>query len=120
MSNHHTLNYVEFAASDLTATKAFFQHVFKWQFTDYGPQYTAFSCESAGLDGGFYQAPLKCLSTNGGALLVLYSNNIKETQSQVESHGGKIIKPLFNFPGGYRSHFTEPSGNELAVWSKQA
>lgn len=63
MSNHHTLNYVEFAASDLTATKAFFQHVFKWQFTDYGPQYTAFSCESAGLDGGFYQAPLKCLST---------------------------------------------------------
>ncbi|MEC8224624.1 MAG: VOC family protein, partial [Pseudomonadota bacterium] len=29
-------------------------------------------------------------------------------------------KPLFDFPGGCRFHFTEPSGNELAVWSKQA
>ena len=120
MSNHHCLNYVEFATKDLAATKAFFQQVFKWKFTDYGPEYTAFSCESAGLDGGFYQAPLTSLTSNGGALLVLYSNNIKETQAQVENHGGVIIKPLFDFPGGCRFHFTEPSGNELAVWSKQA
>jgi len=120
MSNHHSLNYVEFTAKDLAATKAFFHQVFKWQFTDYGPEYTAFSAESAGLDGGFYQAPLASLTNNGGALLVLYSNNIKETQAQVEKHGGTIIKPLFDFPGGCRFHFTEPSGNELAVWSKQA
>ncbi|KTG21850.1 glyoxalase [Pseudoalteromonas sp. XI10] len=120
MSNHHSLNYVEFAAKDLATTKAFFHQVFKWQFTDYGPEYTAFSAESAGLDGGFYQAPLTSLTNNGGALLVLYSNNIKETQAQVENHGGTIIKPLFDFPGGCRFHFTEPSGNELAVWSKQA
>ncbi len=77
MSNHHSLNYVEFAAKDLAATKAFFHQVFKWQFTDYGPEYTAFSAESAGLDGGFYQAPLASLTNNGGALLVLYSIILK-------------------------------------------
>ncbi|WP_404343338.1 VOC family protein [Pseudoalteromonas mariniglutinosa] len=119
MSNHHKLNYVEFAASNLNASKAFFSHVFKWQFSDYGPEYTAFSCASAGIDGGFYQAPLCTSTANGGALLVLYSNNIKETQAQVEKHGGVIIKPLFDFPGGCRFHFIEPSGNEFAVWSKQ-
>ncbi len=34
---HEKLNYVEFAARDLAATKAFFQAAFGWQFADYGP-----------------------------------------------------------------------------------
>ncbi|GAB0108766.1 hypothetical protein PA7559_00330 [Pseudoalteromonas distincta] len=51
MSDHEKLNYVEFPACDLPATKAFFSRVFNWQFTDYGPEYTAFSGQ--GLDGGF-------------------------------------------------------------------
>jgi len=28
-----------------------------------------------------------------------------------------IVKPIFSFPGGQRFHFTEPAGNEFAVWS---
>src|SRR5690606_20784028 len=32
--------------------------------------------------------------------------------------GGTIVKPVFSFPGGRRFHFTEPGGNELAVWSE--
>jgi len=31
--------------------------------------------------------------------------------------GGSIIKPIFSFPGGRRFHFTDPNGNEFAVWS---
>ncbi|WP_439107878.1 hypothetical protein [Congregibacter sp.] len=30
----------------------------------------------------------------------------------------KIIKPLYYSPGGQRFHFTEPSGNELTVWTE--
>lgn len=119
MSAHEKLNYVEFAASDLMATKAFFTTVFNWQFVDYGPEYTAFSQDSAGLDGGFYQAQACSLTQHGGALLVFYSDNIKQTLSKVEQHGGQVIKPIFEFPGGCRFHFTEPSGNEFAVWSEQ-
>jgi uncharacterized protein len=29
-----------------------------------------------------------------------------------------VVKPIFDFPGGRRFHFTEPSGNELAVWAE--
>jgi predicted enzyme related to lactoylglutathione lyase len=25
---------------------------------------------------------------------------------------------VFSFPGGRRFHFTDPNGNELAVWSE--
>ncbi|HEA16602.1 MAG TPA: VOC family protein [Pseudoalteromonas prydzensis] len=119
MSAHEKLNYVEFAAADLTATKAFFSAVFDWQFIDYGPEYTAFNSDCAGLDGGFYQANASSLTQHGGALLVFYSENISQTLSKVEHHGGKIIKPIFDFPGGCRFHFTEPSGNEFAVWSER-
>ena len=53
MPAHEKINYVEFPARDLSATKAFFESVFGWSFTDYGPDYTAFSNE--GLDGGFFK-----------------------------------------------------------------
>lgn len=115
MSKHEKLNYVEWPASNIAATKAFFEQVFNWQFTDYGPDYTAFS--NQGLDGGFYAAPLKSEADNGAALLVIYSDNLEATQTKIERFGGTINKPIFAFPGGRRFHFQEPSGNELAVWS---
>jgi predicted enzyme related to lactoylglutathione lyase len=36
----------------------------------------------------------------------------------VEQAGGKIVQPIFEFPGGRRFHFSDPSGNVLGVWSK--
>lgn len=116
MNLHEKLNYVEFAAENLTATKTFFSAVFNWEFVDYGPDYTAFSGQ--GLDGGFYTAPLCSKTANGAALLVFYSKDIDATLAKVEAAGGQIIKPIFDFPGGCRFHFTEPSGNEFAVWSE--
>ena len=115
MHQHEKLNYVEFAAVDLEATKAFFTAAFDWHFTDYGPDYTAFA--NAGLEGGFYQAPLKSRALVGGALLVFYSAELEATQVKIEQAGGAIAKPTFSFPGGRRFHFYEPSGNEFAVWS---
>ncbi|BDS05099.1 glyoxalase [Oceaniferula spumae] len=116
MKEHHDhINYVEFAATDLPATKEFFAQVFGWQFEDYGPEYTAFS--NAGLNGGFYQADLKSSTQNGGALVVLYSSDLEATLKKVRDARGKITKETFSFPGGRRFQFTEPSGNELAVWS---
>lgn len=116
MNQHEKLNYVEFAAQDLNATKAFFSKVFGWEFTDYGPEYTAFS--NQGLDGGFYQANACSLTANGAALLVFYSDHLEATYNKVMGHGGEVVKPIFEFPGGFRFHFTEPSGNEFAVWSE--
>ena len=110
------LNYVEFPAKDLAATKAFFSAAFDWSFIDYGPDYTAFSDQ--GLDGGFFLSEQCSTSASGGALLVFYSADIKATLAKVQQQGGIVIKPIFDFPGGCRFHFTEPSGNEFAVWSE--
>ncbi|WP_041771414.1 VOC family protein [Psychromonas sp. CNPT3] len=116
MTQHEKLNYVEFPAKDIVATKLFFQKAFAWTFEDFGPDYTAFTDQ--GLDGGFYKSDLISAQNKGSALLILLSNNLKETQVNVELAGGKITQSIFSFPGGSRFHFTEPSGNEFAVWCK--
>ena len=116
LSKHEKINYIEYPAKDLKATKAFFQKVFAWEFVDYGPEYTSFT--NQGLDGGFYQSELSANTETGSALTVFYSDNLQQTLEKVESAGGEIIKPIFSFPGGSRFHFTEPSGNEFAVWTE--
>lgn len=115
MNEHEKLNYVEFPSSDLQSTKAFFEKAFGWSFVDYGPEYTAFLGQ--GLDGGFFKANLRSNTSSGAALLVFYSNSLENTLAKITGSGGKILKPVFSFPGGRRFHFAEPSGNEFAVWS---
>ena len=114
MTHHEKLNYVEFPAKDIPATKRFFEQAFGWIFEDFGPDYTAFSDQ--GLDGGFYKSDLSSSSKNGAALLVLLSQDLEESQAKVEAAGAKISQPIFSFPGGRRFHFIEPSDNEFAVW----
>jgi predicted enzyme related to lactoylglutathione lyase len=106
---------VEFPASNITATKQFFEKAFGWSFLDYGPEYSAFTGQ--GLDGGFYKSTLSSVVSNGSALLVLKSDDLEGTQSIIESLGGIISTATFSFPGGRRFHFIEPSGNEFTVWS---
>jgi len=115
MSEHEKIDYVEFPAKDIEATKAFFITAFGWSFVDYGPDYTAFSDE--GVNGGFSKSDLIASTASGSALIVFYSKTLKQTQSSIENAGGSIIKPIFSFPGGRRFHFADPNGNEYAVWS---
>ena len=116
MNLHEKINYVEFPAKDLAGTKTSFQSVFGWSFVDYGPEYTAF--ENQGLDGGFFRSDLASSTEKGAALIVFYSNQLEATLAKVEKAGGSILRPIFSFPGGRRFHFTEPSGNEFAVWGE--
>ncbi|MEO0369803.1 MAG: VOC family protein [Pseudomonadota bacterium] len=110
------LDYVEFASTNLAASKTFFKAVFAWQFEDYGDAYSAII--GAGLDGGIFAAESVQVAAKGAPLLVFLSDEIELTQSLVEEHGGKISQAIFDFPGGRRFHFIEPGGNELAVWTK--
>ncbi|HBX67095.1 MAG: glyoxalase [Balneola sp.] len=115
MNNHEKIDYVEFPATDLEATKQFFTKAFNWEFTDYGPEYCDFSNE--GINGGFYKSDKKATTETGSALVIFYSEDLEATQKKMEHAGGEIVKEIFSFPGGRRFHFTEPSGNEFAVWS---
>jgi hypothetical protein len=107
------IDYIEFPASDVAATKRFYVELFGWAFTDYGPDYTSF--EDGRLTGGFTK---QASVARGGALIVIYTRDLEAMEARVRRAGGSIVKPIFGFPGGRRFHFTDPSGNELAIWSE--
>jgi predicted enzyme related to lactoylglutathione lyase len=111
--NDRRIDYIEFPATDIARTKAFFAGVFGWKFTDYGPDYASF--EDGRLTGGFAKMDEV---TQGGPLVVIYAADLASMEAAVRTSGGKIVKATFSFPGGRRFHFTDPSGNELAVWSE--
>ena len=107
-----TIDYIEFGATDIEATKRFYAACFGWKFTDYGPDYVAF--EDGRLTGGFTTE-----SKPGRApLVVLYANDLEEMFAGVKAQGGRIEREIFSFPGGRRFHFLDPNGNELAVWGE--
>jgi predicted enzyme related to lactoylglutathione lyase len=112
-SNDRRIDYIEFPTEDAGKSKEFYSSAFGWKFEDYGPQYTAF--HDGRLAGGFSadagERPAK-------PLIVLYAADLDAAQRAVEQAGGKIARAIFAFPGGRRFHFTDPSGNELAVWSE--
>lgn len=112
VDNH--INYIEFKSTDLKATKQFYSTCFDWQFTDYGPTYTSF--EGAGIAGGFEFTPERI--TNG-VLVVIANEDLPATKQKVIDSGGVLTVDIFSFPGGKRFQFSDPSGNELGVWSEK-
>ena len=68
------------------------------------------------MNGGFASAPTV---TAGNPLVVLYATNLEAVEARIKEAGGQVVRETFEFPGGRRFHFTDPGGNELAVWSDQ-
>jgi predicted enzyme related to lactoylglutathione lyase len=106
------IQYIELAVGDVAAAKQFYGDTFGWSFTDYGPTYASFT--NAAVDGGFNGESPEHV---GRPLVILYAVDLEGMVTRVERSGGKIVKPIFSFPGGRRFHFTDPAGNELAIWS---
>ena len=106
------VDYIEFSAPDLESVKRFYAGVFGWTFTDFGPDYTSFA--DGRLAGGFSKGEP---ATGRGPLVVIYALDLEGTKTAVVANGGAIVKEPFDFPGGRRFHFLDPSGYELAVWS---
>ena len=53
-ANDRRIDYLEFPATDIPATKRFYNEAFGWKFEDYGPDYTSF--HDGRLGGGFWKA----------------------------------------------------------------
>jgi hypothetical protein len=49
--------------------------------------------------------------------VVIYAVDLEAIARAVQTAGGRITQPTFDFPGGRRFHFRDPAGHELAVWS---
>ncbi len=116
---HHALDYVEIGVTDFAASRAFYSSAFGWTFHDYGPGPAYVGIRAPGTSenaemGGFR---LDDEVTPGGPLVLLYSSDLDSSVQAVREAGGELVQEPYDFPGGRRFHFKDPSGNELSVWS---
>jgi uncharacterized protein len=110
---HHKVDFFELRVSDMNAAKAFYTKAFGWTYQDYGPEYA--DIQGAGLSGGLAFATTA--ASRGGALIILYSDDLAASEQTIIDAGG-LITSRHEFPGGRRFQFSDPAGNELAVWTK--
>jgi predicted enzyme related to lactoylglutathione lyase len=113
-ANDQRIDYIELNVADIERSKAFYGGAFGWTFKDYGPSYCEFS--DGRLTGGFAKGSQPTAA--GGPLVILYADDLVKAKQRVEAAGGKIAKPIYDFPGGQRFHFVDSDGYELAVWSR--
>lgn len=104
---HEQIQYIEFLSQDLPRIKKFYTEACNWSFTDYGPEYTAFTGEY--VDGWFTKGEVQ----KGSILVILYSNELERTKEKVEAAGGNIVKDIFSFREGGTSTSRTLTGTSL-------
>ena len=106
------MDYIEIPVRNVADAKRFYGELFGWSFKDYGSEYASFY--DGRLGGGLRE---EAEVARGGPLVVMYAIDLEQMKEKVVAAGGTIVVDVFEFPGGRRFHFTDPSGTELAVWS---
>ncbi|WP_369023055.1 VOC family protein [Nocardia cyriacigeorgica] len=114
---HHAIDYIEITVTDLAAAKRFYTEAFGWQFNDYGPAYAGIRNPDGPEKPEVGGLALAEQARRGGPLVLLYSDDLDGSVRAVEAAGGTVVNGPYEFPGGRRFHFTDPSGNELGVWA---
>ncbi len=113
MRAENRIDYVEIPVTDLHKARDFFSALFGWSFQEWGDDYWSFN--DGRMDGGFRRAGEAAPPT--GVLVVFFSEDLERDFDRVQALGATISQPMFDFPGGRRFHFVDPTGNEYAIWS---
>ncbi|WP_284327869.1 VOC family protein [Demequina litorisediminis] len=112
--SHHTFDYIEIPALDIDAAERFYRDALGWRFTEYGPGYRGIVTADGREAGGLTQVGEVA---RGTLLVVLFTRDLFSTREAILAAGGTLTRDIFEFPGGFRLHFMDVSGNELGVWA---
>ncbi|MCH4152790.1 MAG: VOC family protein [Sphingobium sp.] len=107
------INYLELTSASTGRSKAFYTAAFGWDFTDFGPDYSATTSDDTdlGLTG-------EVDAESAPVLPVIEVTGLEVVREIIIAQGGQVVKPIFAFPGGRRFHFRDPDGHVLGAWER--
>lgn len=117
MSQDNHIDHIEFSVGspeELQKVTSFFTEAFGWQYKDWGGVYS--DTQDSGVASGVNASNVDGRQTM--PLAVIYAEDLEAAKQRVTDAGDAVTQDIYEFPGGRRFHFTDPVGNELAVWGK--
>lgn len=114
------LNNIELPAADMATAMTFYTDVFEWDWTEYGPTYS--DAQTGSLTVGLSTAatpaalPPEGDQSGIGPLVSFQVRDLDASIAAVTGAGGEVVTETFDFPGGSRFHFRDPSGNVLGIY----
>ena len=117
-----TFRHFAINADDVPRAKAFYEQVFGWSFTPWGPP-NFYQTRSAGT--GFVGALQGRRAFNGqmgpGMELTFGVDDIQATAAAIEASGGKVMMPPFHIEGvGHLIFFQDTEGNIAGAMQYEA
>ena len=116
-----TANLLHFSinADDVEAGRAFYERVFGWRFTPWGPpgfyQITTGSDDDPGVKGALQERrQLLDGAATTGLECTFEVDDVAETEARIVAAGGSILMERFTIEGvGHLIAFADPSGNAV-------
>ncbi|GAC70293.1 VOC family protein [Gordonia soli] len=115
-TNHNHLMHFAINAADVAASKTFYQSVFDWEFSAWGPP-GFYKIDTGGpVNGALQQSrPLAGRVVDGTEATFSVSDVDAVAESALRA-GGQIVLPRHTIAGvGHLIFFTDPSGNTIGA-----
>jgi len=113
---HGQLAHFAINADDFPATRAFYEALFGWEFTEYAPAFIRST--SPGPIGAIQQRRDLLGGPTNAPEVTITVDDVDAAIEAAESHGGTVVMPKATIPGvGDLVFFTDPSGNLIGAIS---
>lgn len=116
------IDYIELPAPLLRETQSFYSSAFAWDWVDYGPTCAATEGNSpdVGLNGLATAGPTHEIGSENsiGPFVLFSTDDLEAIHNRILEAGGTILSEPYDFPGGRRLEFQDPSGNVLGAYQE--
>jgi hypothetical protein len=112
--------HIEFATTDLAASRRFYEQVFGWHFEEVpGIEKYMMFATPGGQGGGFDAGPRSSGPSATGPILHIEVGDIDATLAKIASLGGRTLQPKMRISDdfGFFALFLGNVGNRLGLWS---
>jgi len=119
MGKRSRIVHVEWRTRNVERLKQFYKKAFRWKFEDAMPGYAIVDTGTPGVGGGFMQlesgSPLQ-----SGIVSFVESDDLASSELAIREAGGQVVASAQPVEGwGRFSIFSDPDGNQLALWQSQ-